>query len=61
MASPNVPKTTAQLVREHSVASMIEVSKKQFITGFDPITDEPKISRMLTDEDAIESLVRKFK
>lgn len=61
MASPNAPKSAAELIREHSHASVIEVSRKQFSLGIDPITGELRFSRMLTDEDAVESLVRKFK
>lgn len=60
MASPNNPRSSADILREHSHANMHTVSKKVFFCGIDPLTGKPKMSRELTDEDAIEMVVKKW-
>jgi hypothetical protein len=61
MASPNNPKSSAQLIREHSTARALYPSKKKFITGHDVLTGMPKFSRAMTDADAIEAQARKYR
>lgn len=61
MANPNNPKSSAQLIREHSKARVLYPSNKRFVTGHDPLTRAPKFSRQLTDRDVVESLVKKFR
>jgi hypothetical protein len=61
MASPNNPKSSAQLIREHSKARVVTPSRKMFVTGWDQLTGKPnKFSREMTDADAVESMARKF-
>ena len=61
MASPNNPKSSAQLIREHSRARVIVPSHKRFITGHNPLTKQPEFSRQLTGQDVVESMVRAYR
>ena len=60
MASPNNPKSSAQLIREHSRARVIVPSRKRFITGYSPL-GLPQFSRQMTKADAVEQMVRAYK
>ena len=61
MASPNAPKSSAQLIREHSQARVLYPSNKRFVTKFDTLTGRPiEFSRAMTDGDAVDAMVKKF-
>lgn len=60
MASPNNPKSSAQLIREHSKARVTYPSRKRFITGHNPFNGLPEFSRQLTSQDVVESMVRAY-
>lgn len=61
MASPNNPKSSAQLIREHSTARVIAPSHKRFIVRSNPITGKPEFSSQMTKADAVDQMVRTYK
>ena len=61
MASPNNPKSSTQLIREYSKARVINASDKPFVVGVDNLTGLPKLSRAMTDDDAVEAFARKYR
>lgn len=48
-----------ELIREHSVARVIAADGRVRIIGYD-FEGKPQFSRMLTDEDAINQMLRKY-
>lgn len=58
MASKNNPKSSAQLIREHSKARVITASNKSFLV---PSDFGIRTSRQMRDHDVVESMVRKYK
>lgn len=61
MASPNAPKSSAQLIREHSTARVTCPSRKRFITGYNHLNHLPEFSRQMTDADAVAAQVRTYR
>lgn len=60
MASPNNPKSSAQLIREHSHARVNRPSRKRFIVRHD-LLGKPEFSRQMTKADVVEQMVRAYK
>ncbi len=54
------PTSSADLIRKYSKARVINASDKPFIIGTDNLTGLPKLSRAMTNEDAVEALAKKF-
>ena len=50
-----------ELIRQHSKARVLTPSRRVSITGFSPITGLPSFSRQMTDADALEAQVRKYR
>ncbi len=61
MASPNNPKSSAQLIREHSKARVLVASGKRYITGSNPLSGLPEFSRQMTKADVVEQMVAKYR
>lgn len=61
MASPNTPPSSAALIRKHSHARVVVPSEKTFVTGYDPLTGIPRLSRPMTGADVRESMVRQYR
>lgn len=54
MASPNAPKSSEQLIREHSKARVIKAAPRDYWSRL-------KERREIKDQDAIEQMVRKYR
>lgn len=53
--------TAATLIAEHSIARVLHASAKTYITGFDPVTGMPKMSRPMKDSDALAAQAKKYR
>lgn len=54
------PTSSADLIRKHSKARVINASDKPFVIGVDNLTGLPKLSRAMTNDDDVEALAKKF-
>ena len=62
MASKNSPTSSAELISRHSKARVLVAIQKRFPMEFNAITGLPsKFSRELTDDDAVDSMIRKYR
>lgn len=55
MASPNNPKSSAQLIREHSTARVLVAAQVH------PLLTKVRGIRTMTDADAVEAQVQKYR
>lgn len=53
--------TAAELVATYSTARVLHASGKTYVAGVDPLTGMPKMSRHMTDSDALAVQVKKYR
>lgn len=52
--------SSAELIRQHSKARVLDPSQKSSVVSISPM-GLPTMSRAMTDNDAVEALVRKYR
>lgn len=55
-----VPRSTKELIQLYSTARVLSASGKVKILGFDPVTGQPILSRMMTNDDVIQSMINRY-
>lgn len=52
--------TAAELIAKHSTTRVLHASTKTYVVGQDPLTGMPRMSRQLTDADALAGQIKKY-